>query len=339
MTGRLRALPLAVPFLLSLAVGPSAPFAQSLPPAPIRIDATPISSFSRAEPDRRRFGQLEFRGGLALTSNSDRFGGISGFRIDADGRNFLAITDRAFWLRGRIVTDGDRPLGVADAEIAPMLGADGKPLNGTRIYDTEALARSNGAVFVAIERVHRLVRFDLGRDGLAARALPVAGPAAMRGLPSNQGIESLVYVPKPLPLGSSLIAISERGLDESGNVRGFLLGGLSPGTFSVSRSNEFDITDATLTPSGDLLILERHFSFSRGVGMRIRRVPLTEIKPGAVLRGTVLIEADNAHQIDNMEAIDAHRNAAGETIVMIVSDDNFSPLQRTLLLRFALIED
>ena len=117
------------------------------------------------------------------------------------------------------------------------------------------------------------------------------------------------------------------------------MGGPSPGTFSVSRSNDFDITDAALTPAGDLLILERHFSFTRGVGMRIRRVPLAEIKPGALLTGTVLVEADNAHQIDNMEAIDVHGNAAGETIVTIVSDDNFSPLQRTLLLRFALIED
>jgi hypothetical protein len=52
-----------------------------------------------------------------------------------------------------------------------------------------------------------------------------------------------------------------------------------------------------------------------------------------------VIEASNAHEIDNMEALAAHRNAAGETILTILSDDNFSKLQRTLLLRFALIED
>jgi hypothetical protein len=161
----------------------------------------------------------------------------------------------------------------------------------------------------------------------------------MRELPSNQGIESLVFVPKPLPRAGSLIAISERGLDPNGNIRGFLIGGSTPGAFSVSRSNDFDITDAALTPAGDLLILERHFSFTRGVGMRIRRFSLTDIKPGALLTGTVLVEADNANQIDNMEAIDVHRNAAGETILTIVSDDNFSPLQRTLLLRFALIDE
>jgi hypothetical protein len=87
------------------------------------------------------------------------------------------------------------------------------------------------------------------------------------------------------------------------------------------------------------LILERHFSFLRGVGMRIRRIPLEAVRPGALLDGTVLIQAGNAHQIDNMEAMAVHKNAAGETIVTLVSDDNFSRLQQTVLLRFALIED
>jgi hypothetical protein len=39
-----------------------------------------------------------------------------------------------------------------------------------------------------------------------------------------------------------------------------------------------------------------------------------------------------------MEALGVHRNAAGETILTIISDDNFNPLQRTILLRFALVE-
>jgi hypothetical protein len=73
--------------------------------------------------------------------------------------------------------------------------------------------------------------------------------------------------------------------------------------------------------------------------MRIRRVVLAQVKPGALLDGTVLIEAGNSHQIDNMEALAVHRNAAGETILTILSDDNLSKLQRTLLLRFALVEE
>ena len=71
--------------------------------------------------------------------------------------------------------------------------------------------------------------------------------------------------------------------------------------------------------------------------MRIRRVPLTAIKEGATVDGKDLIEADLAYQIDNMEGMAIHRNAAGETIVTLVSDDNFSVIQRNLLLQFVLV--
>jgi hypothetical protein len=39
-----------------------------------------------------------------------------------------------------------------------------------------------------------------------------------------------------------------------------------------------------------------------------------------------------------MEGIAAHRSASGETILTLISDDNFSALQRTLLMQFALTD-
>jgi hypothetical protein len=73
--------------------------------------------------------------------------------------------------------------------------------------------------------------------------------------------------------------------------------------------------------------------------MRLRRVPLAGLKDGALVDGPVLATADMGYQIDNMEGIGVHRNAQGETILTLVSDDNFSPLQRSLLLQFALVAD
>jgi hypothetical protein len=66
-------------------------------------------------------------------------------------------------------------------------------------------------------------------------------------------------------------------------------------------------------------------------------VPLGQIKDGALVDGEPLIVADLAYQIDNMEGIAVHRNAAGETILTLVSDDNFSAVQRNLLLQFTLV--
>ena len=75
----------------------------------------------------------------------------------------------------------------------------------------------------------------------------------------------------------------------------------------------------------------------RGVAVRIRRLPLARIKEGAVVDGRSMIEVDLAYQIDNMEGIAVHRTVGSETIVTVVSDDNFSFLQRNLLLQFAVV--
>jgi len=145
-------------------------------------------------------------------------------------------------------------------------------------------------------------------------------------------------VPKGFALAGTLIAISERGLDAGGNIIGFLVGGRTPGQFSVLRSENFDISDAVLLASGDLLILERRFSWLGGLGIRIRRIALASVMPGAVLDGPVIFFADLGNEVDNMEGIDAHVTAEGDTVLTMVSDDNFSMLQRTLLLQFTLVE-
>jgi hypothetical protein len=52
----------------------------------------------------------------------------------------------------------------------------------------------------------------------------------------------------------------------------------------------------------------------------------------------VLIEAEMAFQIDNMEGLSVHRAADGALVLTLISDDNFSIIQRTLLLQFTLAE-
>ena len=163
-------------------------------------------------------------------------------------------------------------------------------------------------------------------------------PPAARKLPFNKGLEALVMVPKGLPLAGTLIAISERGLDADGNIIGFLVGGKTPGQFSVRRTDNFDVSDAVLLPSGDLLLLERKFSWLGGIGIRIRRIALASVAPGAVIDGPSIFNADLGNEIDNMEGIDAHVTAEGDTVLTLVSDDNFSMIQRNLLLQFTLVE-
>lgn len=332
----------ALPLLLLIALnGPAAAQEKAPPddvPRRVAIDAKPIRSFSTTEPDRIRFGALEFRGGLVLTSDDERFGGLSGLRFLSDNE-FLAVNDRGRWLRARLLFEDGKPSGIGEATIAPMLDGKGGLLADGRSLDTESIALAEGGdVLVGIERVHRVVRYDFAKRGFAARASNVAAPGTLRDLPKNAGIEGLVFVPRDRPLGGTIVAFAERALDRNENLRAFLIGGPSPGEFSVLRSDGFDITDAALIPGGDVLILERYFSWFGALAMRIRRIRLEEIRPGATVEGTILIHAGGGYEVDNMEGIAAQRGPDGETLITVVSDDNFFSLQRTLLLRFALVE-
>jgi hypothetical protein len=301
----------------------------------IEIRSQLIERFDPREPERSRFGALTFRGGLVLTSAAKEFGGLSALRMDPDGARFLALTDRGQWLRGRIVYRGTTPIAVADAEMAPMLGPDGKPVRSRRWYDAESLASDGSTLYVGVERVHEILRFETARDGLRARGQPIPVPAAMKALPLNQGIECLAIAARGHPLAGQLIAISERGLDPAKNIIGFVVGA-SAITFSVRRTDDFDISDCTMNQAGDLLILERRFSWTRGLAIRIRKLSLGGLRSGALLDGPELFAGDMGQQIDNMEGISIHRAADGATVLTLISDDNFSPLQRTLLLQFTL---
>jgi len=312
--------------------------APALSQGRIDVKATPIDHFDNRDRELRRFGKLEFRGGLDLRSSTKEFGGISAIRMQPDGSHFLAVTDRGRWLRGRIAYTRTAPAGIADAEMAPMLSTDGRPLAARGWGDTESMAEDGSAIYVGIERVHRIVKFDYGKDGLRARGVPMPVPAEFKTFPSNQSIEALAIVPKGQPLAGALVVITELALDAAGNIKGFLLGGPTPGAFSIKRSDEFSVTDCAFLPGGDLLLLERRFSWLRGAAVRIRRVAATDLKPGAVLVGEPLLFADVNQQVDNYEALGVHRAATGETVLTIISDDNFSPLQRTLLMQFTLLE-
>ncbi|MHB0772067.1 esterase-like activity of phytase family protein [Bradyrhizobium sp. 5.13L] len=315
-------------------------------PVSVEVNARPIPNFDPRDRSRTRFGALEYRSGLVLTSSYRGFGGLSGIRfLDGKGERFLSVSDQGGWFTGAIRYSGREMVGLADVEAAPLLGAEGRPITEKHLWwDSESLARDGNLVYVGLERVNQILRYDFAKGGTSARGESIAIPPALRKLPYNKGLEAMVFVPRAQgqgqgqPLAGTLIAFSERGLDADGNLVALLIGGSTPGQFSVRRTENYDISDAVLLPSGELLILERKFSWFTGVNIRIRSIPLKSIAPGVLVDGPALFAADLGHEIDNMEGIDAHVTSEGETVLTLISDDNFSMLQRTLLLQFTLAE-
>jgi hypothetical protein len=62
-----------------------------------------------------------------------------------------------------------------------------------------------------------------------------------------------------------------------------------------------------------------------------------EIATMKVVEGRELARLAPPLSVDNMEALAVERDGA-RTIIWIASDDNFNPMQRTLLMKFALAE-
>jgi len=301
----------------------------------IQIQAKPIPNFDLEDAQRCIFGSLKFRGGLELSCPDPEFGGFSALHLQTDGSHFLALSDRAYWLRGRIAYEGKKPSAITDAEIAPVLDPDEK--HAAR-WDTESIDLHGDLLYLGVEGLDQILCYYTDPKNFPVFHKKIFFPPGMKDLPKNQGIEALAFIPGKNSTGGTLAAFSERGLDKNRNLVAYLIEGTDRKTFAVKRSGEYDISDAVLLPQKDLLILERKFNIINGASMRIRQIPVDTIKPDAIVDGPVIVEADMRCQVDNMEAISLHCDASGDIVLTLLSDDNYSSIQRTLLLQFTLME-
>jgi hypothetical protein len=305
-------------------------------PADVQSSRLPLYPDHPAE---QRAGSLIYRGGLVLKSSDRAFGGWSDLAVSADGSEILSISDEAHWLRAHLIYDGNGDLaGLSDTEIAPMLDMQGRPMQGKE-GDAEGLTleRPNdvhGPVAVSFERNVRVWRYDLSQ-GLDAHPTNVPIGDWVKPLHDNEQLEAITLF-KP----DTLLAFAETKVRPGDDILGAMEaypGSGSPSTrmLSVVPHDPFAITSAANAPDGGLYLLERRFSLAGGVGMELRHIPASEIHEGARLNGEVLANLSfQDANIDNMEGIAVRRGPAGETLLYIISDDNYSPLQRTLLLMF-----
>jgi hypothetical protein len=311
---------------------------------PLEVHANQLVNFQPTRPDMRRFGDLKYRGGLVLTSPSPHFGGWSGLVMDADGKRLLSISDTGPWMCANVeYDDAGAPAALTHARIGPLRAVGGRPLRIKREQDAESLVLVDGSLergnlLIGFEHIHRIGRFDVVGGEIQAPTGYLRLPAEAARMSPNQGLEALAVL-RAGPLKGAVVAFAERFTRGSGYHTGWIWVDGQPQRIQLQDIDGFNITDAAGLPDGGLLVLERYFRWSTGVKMRIRRLTPGEIKPGAKLTGRVVCEADQGCEIDNMEGIAVHPGARGETIVSIISDDNFNHfLQRNVFLQFTLLE-
>lgn len=309
----------------------------------IAVETIPIT-LSPFDATRTRVGRLEWRGGFEITSGDDRFGGLSGLELSADGRRMVAVSDLGWWFEARLDYADGMLSTLTDARIGRLLDAAGRPFAGKAFRDAEAVASDGGGLdgdlLVGFERETRILRYPYGRDGMAARPQPVPLAADAGAGPHNKQLEAVGRFAADGPMHGAIVAISERHLDGNGHILGWMQTGADTRRIAIRRIGDFDITDLAIdAESQALFTLERSFSIFTGAGMMIRRFSAGELAGDRPLDGEVVMEADQTLTIDNMEGLALSHGTDGELRLTVVSDDNYNRFQRTLLMQFALVSD
>ncbi len=248
---------------------------------------------------------------------------------------FVAISDAGGVFRFAIDEDGR----ISRASITSLPAGPG-PENGGEPAkvdrDSEAMFRDpeTGRYWVSFEHHNMIWRYDPAFSAAESSN----GIAAMEDWPSNGGAEAMVRL-----ADGRILVFSEAG-DGPADSREILLfdsdpseAGGEPLRLGYRPPPGFGITDAAQLPDGRLVVLHRRFTMMEGVSIALSLVPLGSLAENSILEGRVIARLAPPMTVDNMEAI-AVAEENGRTILWMASDDNFSPLQRTLLLKFELVE-
>ncbi len=315
------------------------------PGFPLEVSAEPLELSAVA-------GSIDvlFRGGFALEANRPEFGGFSGLLIE--DHQLVAISDRGYWWQEPWTQAEDgRLLLEPKGRMGPLFDFGGKIGVGNERRDAEELAAWPGGHLLSYEGEHRIALYQRNRRlgwGPTQADLPAVADSHPRRLKvpveldaaySNGGIEAMTRL-----LDGRLVLFSEEQRDREGH--GLLwVGEPTRGVWrrlKLEIFEDFKPTSAATLPDGDVLLLERSYEESRGVRGRVRRLPAEAFSalpsgPRAPIAGKEILYLAPPEAVDNFEGIEILPMPDGRTYFLLLSDDNYSKTQRTLLLQFELL--
>ena len=285
-------------------------------------------------PKQIQFGKLEFINGLELISKNENFGGLSGMRLSPDGKTLFAVTDQGHFLKTKLKRDDTgKLLKLENAEFSRLRDRKGDRIKGKRNADAESLEIFGSQFLIGFERNHRVDFFNQKNEKLYADKRAKSIDFKQFDFPNNKGPEAIALSPTT----KELFVFAEYALDENNRHQGFIVKDETIKPIFVTATIGYSLTDAHFLANGGLIILERFYTPITGQAMRIRKFESDKLKANAVLEGKILMQATTQMEIDNMEGIAITEMADGSKRITLISDDNFSRNQRTLLLEFRLL--
>ena len=310
-------------------------------PAPAKNDSQYIQlesiSFDSDDQARTKAGSLEFLKGWKLTSENADFGGISSMLALPDNRFFM-LSDAGVLIGFTL----DEKKGLAERPfIAPL--PDGPPVENEfakKNWDAESLAHDpeTGQYWVGYEHSHSIWRYgpSFARNEAAHKV------KAMQRWPKNGGAEAMLRLPGKEDDGDRFLVFSESAAYQKGSYQALIFDGdpaernVKPKLFGYRPPKGYEITDATLLPDGRALLLHRRFTPLEGVSAIISIGDLSEVAAGKVWTSQRIASLKPPIKVDNMEAL-AVTVEGDDTIIWVASDDNFNPIQETILMKFRML--
>lgn len=288
-------------------------------------------------PARSQVGALTYAGGLKLKSSDKAFGGLSGIDVRPDG-SFLSQTDAGGLLSGRIVLDAaGRLAAIADVGFASLPGLKGAVQAGARSPEADAediTYLPTGGYAVAYERDHRVEVVGPGGEVRLLATPPGSkeGPdsdgVVRDNFSANRGLEGLTAWTDPMGR-ARMVEGAEDGrvwsCDPEGRDCRLLIAMDRDGP-----DRAFSLSGLDALPDGlGLVAVYRSLDLLHG-----SRALVAWIRPEAPQRATVIARLGASFMLANMEGIAAVKRPDGSIRLYLVSDDNFNPIQPTLLLAF-----
>lgn len=274
-------------------------------------------------------GELSLTGVWELSSPHGWFGGFSAL-APGRGQALVAGTDRGFLLDIDLAGPAPR----AQPGSYRFVGLTNRGREES--VDLESLARdpATGTLWAGFEGDNQVVRFAAG----APRREHI--PPSMEEWRYNSGPETMTRL-----ADGRFLVIAEGAQRDNDALHEALLfagdpvEGIRPLAFRFAPPAGFDPVDASQLPDGRVLILLRRVVYTipaASFDTAIAIADPAEIRAGTTWRGRVIERMQGGIFADNFEGI-AFVPSPGDPArgsIWVVTDDNFSVFQRSLLIRF-----
>lgn len=265
---------------------------------------------------------------IELRSDATEFGGLSALELSPTGDQATVVSDTGMIYHFDLLRHEDGS--IKHVHLHPgtrLLMEGGINPDEKLLRDTEGLAiGADGTMFLAAESKMRLLTYAPASDTPKASRLPELRP----NIPKNVGYEAL--------------AVDQRGrlytlAESSGSLNlPFSLMRREAESeweeiYALPRAGGFRPVGADFGPDGHLYVLSRAFS-GFAFSTRIDRVRFD----GDHVIGQDRLFSGRYGQFDNLEGIAIWQPKGKSIRALTISDDNFSSLQRSLLIEFVLKE-